>query len=106
MRDGSFHARWHKFHVGYMQTQELLAECVARLKARAERLGRGDGFAQLRATYCADAEVPEMAVLLGERQEEVRKLKAAGDAVRASIVLNRHQQERVAEAAAAADSKV
>ena len=106
LRDDSFHARWQKYHVGYMQTQELLAECVARLKARAERLGRGDGFAQLRATYCADAEVPEMAVLLGERQEEVRKLKAAGDAVRASIVLNRHQQERVAEAAAAADSKV
>ena len=78
-----FHARWHKYTVGYMQTQQLLTECVARLERRALAVSRSGGFTELRDACCADDDVgAEVAALLGEREASMAKMKAAGDAVR------------------------
>lgn len=78
-----FHVRWHTFKVGYMQTQQLLAECIERLERRALDVSRSGGFTELKDAYCADDEVgAEVAALLDEREASMAKMKAAGDAVR------------------------
>lgn len=78
-----FHSQFVAQGLGYMQSQELLATCIDRLKARAATARKVGTFAELRRLYVADeAAPPGIHVILHGREEAIRTLRAGRHALR------------------------
>jgi len=78
-----FHSQFVAQGLGYMQSQELLATCIERLKTRAATARKVGTFAELRRLYVADEAAPHgLQVILHGREESIRTLRAGRHALR------------------------